>query len=90
LDGEDFVFRYVATGAQIGRISLSKTLPFTGIFVAQGCPNAGSTCIAASCGSSCGGGFGLPNESPTGNPVADFALPTIQPMDAATCATKSS
>jgi hypothetical protein len=73
MDGDDYVFRYVATGPQTIRITLSNTLSYTGIFVVQGCPNAGGTCIPALVGGC--GGFGTPNESSSGNPVADFALP---------------
>jgi hypothetical protein len=73
MNGEDYVFRYVATGAQTIRITLSNTLTYTGIFVVQGCPNTGGTCINASAGGC--GGFGLPNVSAAGNPQATFALP---------------
>ena len=72
MNGEDYVFRYVATGPQTIRITLSNTLSYTGVFVVQGCPNAGGTCIAASAGG-CGGGPN--NTSFSGNPVADFNLP---------------
>ena len=74
MDGEDYVFRYVATGPQTVRITLSNTLSFTGVFVVQGCPNTGGTCIAATGGGGCAS-FGVPNESSSGNPVADFTLP---------------
>ena len=74
MDGEDFVFRYVALAAQTIRISLSNTLAFTGVFVVQGCPNTGGTCILASSGTGCSG-FGATNEAVGGHPVADFALP---------------
>jgi hypothetical protein len=73
MNGEDYVFRYVATGAQTIRITLSNTLTFTGIFVVQGCPNTGGTCIPVS-GTGCGGST-TPNLSAGGNPQADFALP---------------
>ncbi len=74
MGGEDYVFRYVATGPQTIRITLTGTLSFTGVFVVQGCPNAGGTCISAIGGAGCSS-FGLPNESSSGNPVADFTLP---------------
>jgi hypothetical protein len=74
MNGEDYVFRYVASGAQTIRITLSNTLSFTGVFVVENCPSAGNAnCIAANAGG-CGGG-GLPNESSSGNPVAEFTLP---------------
>jgi hypothetical protein len=73
MDGDDYVFQYVATGPQTIRITLSNTLSFTGVFVVQGCPNAGGTCITAS-GGGCGG-FGASNESAGGNPQAEFTLP---------------
>jgi hypothetical protein len=76
MGGEDYVFRYVATGAQDIQIALSGTLSYTGVFVTQGCP-AGGVCIAANSGvlSGCTGGGGTPNLSSTGNPVATFSLP---------------
>lgn len=73
MDGEDYVFRYVATGPQNIRITLSNTLTFTGVFVVQGCPNAGGTCIMPAAGTGCGAGSS--NESSGGNPQAEFALP---------------
>jgi hypothetical protein len=74
MDGEDYVFRYVATGPETLRVVLSNTLSFTGVFVVQGCPNSGGLCIPGTPVSSCGG-FGIPNQSALGNPQADFALP---------------
>lgn len=73
LNGEDYVFRYVASSAQTIRITLSNTLGYTGIFVYQGCPDTGA-CISPASGSGCSSS-GASNTSSSGNPSADFALP---------------
>lgn len=76
MGGEDYVFRYNAPGAQTIRISLSNTASGTvGVFVTQGCPDVGSCIPANTVSSGCGGGGGNPNESYSGNPVAEFTLP---------------
>jgi len=48
LDGEEFVFTYTPFLSQFVDISLTGTLPITGIFVLDGCPDDSTTnCIAA-------------------------------------------
>lgn len=47
LNGEDYVFTFTPTITQSVDIVLSNTLTWTGVFVTQGCPTAGGTCVAS-------------------------------------------
>jgi hypothetical protein len=63
MSGEDFVFRYDATGVECIDISLTNLRSYVGLFVLDGCPNAaGTTCITQiNCQTlaSCSGGLRL-------------------------------
>lgn len=76
MNGEDFLFRYVAPAAMTIQVTLSGTLSYTGVFVMDGCPTSGGTnCVPANSGGACSS-FGNPNESSSGNPSATFTLPS--------------
>jgi Secretion system C-terminal sorting domain len=76
MNGEDFIFRLTVATPMTINVALTGTLNWTGVFVMNGCPTAGGTsCIAANIASSCSGSS-TPNESSSGNPVADFTLPS--------------
>lgn len=76
MGGEDYVFQYNAPSAQTVRITLSNTAVGTvGVFVTQGCPDAGICIAANTISNGCGSGGGTPNQSYSGNPIAEFTLP---------------
>ncbi|MFY7708834.1 MAG: CUB domain-containing protein [Flavobacteriales bacterium] len=45
LGGEDYLFSYTPTVTGAVDIVLSNTLTFTGVFITQGCPLSGGTCV---------------------------------------------
>ena len=45
MNGNDFVFEYTATIAECINISLSNTSSSTGLFILDGCPDAGASCL---------------------------------------------
>ncbi len=45
LGGEDYLFQYTPTVTQNVNIALSGTLTWTGLFVTNGCPTSGGTCV---------------------------------------------
>lgn len=47
LGGEDYLFSFTPTVTAPYSIALSGTLTWTGVFVTQGCPTAGGTCVSS-------------------------------------------
>ena len=45
--GEDFLYRYTPTANETVDITVSGTLSSTGVFVTNGCPSSGGTCVAS-------------------------------------------
>ncbi|PCJ24690.1 MAG: hypothetical protein COA97_09290 [Flavobacteriales bacterium] len=50
MNGDDYVFEYTATGTECLNISITNTGPTAdvGVFLLDGCPDAGATCLGSS------------------------------------------
>ena len=55
MDGEDYVYSYTPTANEDVYVTLTNTNTWTGVFVLDGCPNAGANCVGS-------------NTNSTGNP----------------------
>ena len=47
LGGEDYLFQFTPATNQTVNIALSNTLTWTGLFVTNGCPTSGGTCVGS-------------------------------------------
>lgn len=76
MNGDDIVYRYNSPGSESITVTLTGTSTYVGVFVMNGCPDAGgTTCMPLASGSaSCGGGGSATNTSSSGNPFGTWDL----------------
>jgi hypothetical protein len=74
MNGDDIVYRYTSPGNERITITLTGTSTWVGVFLLNGCPDAGGTiCMPLASGTGCGGGSAT-NTSSAGNPFGSWDI----------------